>query len=58
LLFSQVLTSQVVPANNQLEDAFACFIEPGLHSPADKPPSGSNWIHETKDDGYCPSSEY
>jgi ATP-dependent DNA ligase len=36
----------------------ASFIEPGLHSPADKPPSGSNWIHEIKDDGYCPSSEY
>ena len=35
MLFSQVLTSQVVPANNQLEDAFAyqrqlSFIEPCL----------------------------
>src|SRR3954465_2382544 len=30
----------------------ASFIEPCLPSPADKPPSGSNWIHEIKHDGY------
>jgi ATP-dependent DNA ligase len=28
------------------------FIEPGLPSPADKPPSGSNWIHKIKHDGF------
>jgi bifunctional non-homologous end joining protein LigD len=28
------------------------FIEPCLPSPADKPPSGCNWIHEIKHDGY------
>jgi bifunctional non-homologous end joining protein LigD len=28
------------------------FIEPCLPSPADKPPSGSHWIHEIKHDGY------
>jgi ATP-dependent DNA ligase len=28
------------------------FIEPRLPSPADPPPSGSNWIHEIKHDGY------
>jgi bifunctional non-homologous end joining protein LigD len=28
------------------------FIERCLLSPADKPPSGSNWIHEIKHDGY------
>ena len=28
------------------------FIEPCLPSRADKPPSGSNWIHEIKHDGY------
>jgi ATP-dependent DNA ligase len=28
------------------------FIEPCLPSPADRPPSGSNWIHEIKYDGY------
>ena len=28
------------------------FIEPCLPSPADKPPSGSNWIYEIKHDGY------
>ena len=28
------------------------FIEPCLPSPADPPPSGSNWIHEIKHDGY------
>jgi bifunctional non-homologous end joining protein LigD len=30
----------------------ATFIEPCLPSPADRPPSGSNWIHEIKHDGY------
>jgi ATP-dependent DNA ligase len=30
----------------------AAFIEPCLPSPADKPPCGSNWIHEIKHDGY------
>jgi ATP-dependent DNA ligase len=30
----------------------AAFIEPCLPSPADKPPSGPNWIHEIKHDGY------
>jgi bifunctional non-homologous end joining protein LigD len=28
------------------------FIEPCLPSPADKPPSGPDWIHEIKHDGY------
>ena len=28
------------------------FIEPCLPSPADRPPSGSSWIHEIKHDGY------
>src|SRR5882757_5464173 len=30
----------------------AAFIELCLPSPADKPPSGSSWIHEIKHDGY------
>jgi ATP-dependent DNA ligase len=30
----------------------AAFIEPCLPFPADKPPSGSNWIHEIKHDGF------
>jgi bifunctional non-homologous end joining protein LigD len=30
----------------------AAFIEPCLPSPADKPPSGADWIHEIKHDGY------
>jgi ATP-dependent DNA ligase len=30
----------------------ASFIEPCLPSPADRPPSGPNWIHEIKHDGY------
>ena len=30
----------------------ASFIEPCLPSPADQPPSGSNWIHEIKHDGF------
>jgi bifunctional non-homologous end joining protein LigD len=25
---------------------------PASHPPADKPPTGSNWIHEIKHDGY------
>jgi bifunctional non-homologous end joining protein LigD len=28
------------------------FIEPCLPSPADSPPSGSDWVHEIKHDGY------
>jgi ATP-dependent DNA ligase len=28
------------------------FIEPCLPSPADKPPSGANWVHEIKHDGF------
>jgi ATP-dependent DNA ligase len=28
------------------------FIQPCLPSPADRRPSGSNWIHEIKHDGY------
>jgi bifunctional non-homologous end joining protein LigD len=30
----------------------AAFIEPCLPSPADHPPSGTNWIHEIKHNGY------
>jgi bifunctional non-homologous end joining protein LigD len=30
----------------------ARFIQPCLPSPGDRPPSGSNWIHEIKHDGY------
>ena len=39
------------PESNRMLRA-AAFIEPCLPSPADKPPSGSNWIHEIKHDGY------
>jgi len=28
------------------------FIEPCLPSPADRPPSGPDWVHEIKHDGY------
>ncbi len=28
------------------------FIDPCLPSPADHPPSGSDWVHEIKHDGY------
>jgi bifunctional non-homologous end joining protein LigD len=28
------------------------FIEPCLPSPADRPPSGTDWIHEIKLDGF------
>jgi bifunctional non-homologous end joining protein LigD len=28
------------------------FIEPCLPSPADSPPSGPDWVHEIKHDGY------
>jgi bifunctional non-homologous end joining protein LigD len=37
---------------NRLAADRASFIEPCLPSPADKPPPGSNWIHEIKHDGY------
>jgi hypothetical protein len=35
-----------------LPAASPAFIEPCLPSPADRPPSGSNWIHEIKHDRY------
>jgi bifunctional non-homologous end joining protein LigD len=28
------------------------FLEPSLAAPCDKPPTGANWIHEIKHDGY------
>jgi bifunctional non-homologous end joining protein LigD len=28
------------------------FVEPGLASPCDRPPSGAKWVHEIKHDGY------
>ena len=28
------------------------YVEPCLPSPADKPPSGPDWVHEIKHDGY------
>jgi ATP-dependent DNA ligase len=28
------------------------FIEPCLPSPAERPPSGLDWVHEIKHDGY------
>ena len=36
----------------RLSDDRASFIEPCLPSPADKLPSGANWIHEIKHDGF------
>ena len=38
--------------SSRTRSAPAGFIEPCLPSPADKPPSGANWIHEIKHDGY------
>jgi bifunctional non-homologous end joining protein LigD len=38
--------------SSRTRSAPAGFIEPCLPSPADKPPSGFNWIHEIKHDGY------
>ena len=32
--------------------AGAAFIEPCLPSPAREPPSGPDWLHEVKFDGY------
>jgi ATP-dependent DNA ligase len=43
----QWLPSLPPPANDR-----ASFIEPCLPSPAPKPPSGFNWIHEIKHDGF------
>jgi ATP-dependent DNA ligase len=37
---------------SRARSAPASFIEPCLLSPADRPPSGANWIHEIKHDGY------
>src|SRR4051794_3896720 len=30
----------------------ASFVEPCLPSPTERPPSGPNWVHEIKHDGY------
>ena len=38
--------------SSRLRSAPSGFIEPCLPSAADKPPSGSNWIHEIKHEGY------
>ena len=38
--------------SSRTRSAPASFIEPCLPSPADKPPSASNWIYEIKHDGY------
>ena len=38
--------------SSRTRSAPAGFIEPCLPTPADKPPSGANWIHEIKHDGY------
>jgi ATP-dependent DNA ligase len=46
-----VLSSRHVLVEFPYEIAPAGFIEPCLPSPADKPPSGSNWIHQIKHDG-------
>ena len=32
--------------------ALSRFIEPCLPSPAERPPSGPDWVHEIKHDGY------
>jgi hypothetical protein len=40
------------PDPGYIATAMLRFIEPCLPSPADRPPSGSNWIHEIKHDGY------
>ena len=32
--------------------AFPDFCEPCLPSPVDRPPAGSDWIHEIKHDGF------
>src|SRR3954468_4353090 len=37
--------------SSRTRSAPAGFIDPCLPSPADKPPSGANWIHEIKHDG-------
>ena len=38
--------------SSRTRSAPAGFVEPCLPSPAEKPPSGSNSIHEIKHDGY------
>jgi ATP-dependent DNA ligase len=54
---SPFATTGLFPAMTSLSSRIgrsspAGFIEPCLPSPADKPPSGANWIHEIKHDGY------
>jgi hypothetical protein len=50
---SAELSSRHVPLSSHTRSAPAGFIEPPcLSMPADKPPSGANWIHEIKHDRY------
>ena len=35
--------------------SFPDFVEPCLPSPVERPPAGSNWIHEIKHDGFPPA---
>ena len=49
--FSPII-SAMSSLNSRTRSGPAGFIEPCLPSPADKPPSGSNSIHEIKHDGY------
>jgi ATP-dependent DNA ligase len=34
------------------QPAIAGFIQPCLPSPAERPPTGADWVHEIKHDGY------
>jgi hypothetical protein len=44
-----------IPAMLLHRVAFPDFCEPGLPSPADKPPAGAGWLHEIKHDGPAPT---
>ncbi len=47
---SAELSSRHAPLSAPSRRASPGFIKPCLPSPADKPPSGENWIHEIKHD--------
>jgi chromate transporter len=36
----------------QVVNQFGWLVEPCLPSPAERPPAGSNWLHEIKHDGF------
>jgi bifunctional non-homologous end joining protein LigD len=42
----------VKPARSRQDVSLPAFVPPQLSQPVEKPPSGAQWLHEIKLDGY------